>query len=415
MDRIIGIHHFFDNGSHKNNIMIDLQDDSVAIVSYDFIEDSQNSRPLLVYKVLKNALSKAVFVYCASFSHHKKQQVQFFNPDVNAIAVPAYKRNISIGRIISYWVFAFKVLANKKIKCSSVVYFCVPANELAIIAFIYKIFYRKKVILDVIDLWPDAFPFPKLVNPFLKQLFLFTNSPARNFLFKQADLTITQSKYFKSKLSRQSNTKVVLMGTDYQSDSRYHSLRRISLSKELNILYLGSINAINDLSSLLNILSFLREKRKIHLSVIGGGKRLNFLRNKISELGISSTFHGVCFDSEIKNCEFMKCHFGYNGYVNSTEVAISYKSLEYLAHGLPLLNSTKGDTYSLVKHEKIGFNFSADHLSVKTLCNCLLDLDDIIYREMQENCIRVFESNFAWGNFRMNLLDVLTAPPDLPP
>lgn len=382
-----------------------------AIISYDFIEDSKNSRPLLIYKAIKDsALANSVIVYCANFSHHKKKYVTYQNPDFKAISVSSYELNISLRRILSYAVFAGKVLFHPDINKYDILYFCVPANELAIVALIYKLCFKKTVVLDVIDIWPDAFPLPSLINPFFKGLFLLTSSPLRNWLFRCADLILTQSAYFKQKLNFPRNCKVVLMGTTQSLDLEARHYHRPSLSHSINILYLGSINAINDLKSLIAILANLKIRKKVHLSVVGGGKKLSYLQGEVERLGISSHFLGICFEESIKREEFLRCHFGYNGYVESTEVAISYKSLEYLSHGLPLLNSTKvgTDTYELIRQNGCGFNFSARPSSLANLAESITALGDNEYYQMQQKALQTFQDHFSWDVFRNNLNSALS-------
>ncbi len=381
----------------------------VAIISYDFIENSQNSRPLLVYKAIcsHSSVEKAK-VYCADFSHHRKQYVNFEHSDFQSLTVPAYRRNISFHRIFSYWIFALKIAVSPALRECSLLYFCVPANELAIIALWYKWVFKKTVVLDVVDLWPEALPLPFWLNRSVKFLMNLTSRPVRNWLFRQADLIITQSAYFQQKIASPPNSQVVLMGTTHQIDWRLKTAHRCSLQEQINILYLGSINYINDLDSLIQILICLKQHRAVHLSVVGGGKRLPYLQQQVEALGITTCFHGICFDAEVKNREFLRCHFGYNGYVSSTEVAISYKSLEYLAHGLPLLNSTKGDTRQLVESEGCGLNFLPIRRSRNELVGKVLKLTDDDYYKMQQQALNTFEKYFAWPVFQQNLTQTLS-------
>ncbi|MGL5035918.1 MAG: glycosyltransferase [Microcystaceae cyanobacterium] len=391
------------NQKEQKSVLMD-----IAIVSYDFMENSKNSRPLLTYQVVLECLSpKSVQVYCANFSHHKKKYVKFQDPHFHAVDVPGYKYNISLMRVLSYWIFSLKIIFRKELRDSSLIYFCVPANELAIVALIYKYLFHKTVVLDVVDIWPEAFPLPPLLNPWIKSLWYLTSRPIRNLLFRQADLIITQSAYFKQKLASPKNCKVVLMGTTHKMDTRFKTSHRGDLQDCIYILYLGSINSINDLGSLIGIITRLKVHRPVHLSVIGGGKRLDYLKEKIEALGISSEFHGICFDHDLKNQEFLRCHFGYNGYVPSTEVAISYKSLEYLAHGLPLLNSTKGDTHQLIESDNCGFNFAANSQCLDDLAEKILSLSNEQYYEMQQRSLDAFEQNFAWPVFKERLTDTL--------
>ena len=96
----------------------------IAIISYDFIEDSKNSRPLMVYETLKEGTYPMdVVVYCANFSHHKKQFVEFYNRDFQAVRVPHYSRNISLMRIFSYWIFCAKIIFKQDLKNFEILFY----------------------------------------------------------------------------------------------------------------------------------------------------------------------------------------------------------------------------------------------------------------------------------------------------
>ena len=48
----------------------------------------------------------------------------------------------------------------------------------------------------------------------------------------------------------------------------------------------------------------------------------------------------------------------------NTEVALSYKSVDYLSFGLPLINSAKHDTMRLINSQDAGFNFDDNQIGV---------------------------------------------------
>jgi len=90
----------------------------------------------------------------------------------------------------------------------------------------------------------------------------------------------------------------------------------------------------------------------------------DWLIEKLKKNKINYYYHGPIFDEKLKKNILETCWFGYNGYKNFTEVALSYKSIDYLSYGLPLINSAKKDTVDLIKSNKIGFNFSIENLEM---------------------------------------------------
>ena len=99
-----------------------------------------------------------------------------------------------------------------------------------------------------------------------------------------------------------------------------------------------------------------------------------------------------------------KCWFGYNGYLDETEVALSYKSVDYLSYGVPLLNSAKSDTYDLVNTREIGFNFSEDNLTI--LIDKLKVIEKLEVDKLKINSLKTFKELFS-GESLFNNLDAI--------
>lgn len=379
----------------------------IAIVSYH-VSESDNSRPKLLHKALKNWDNAAVVtVYCSNFGHIKKEVIEFNNPDFYSIEVPKYQKNISLKRFWSHINFSINLAKALKLHNEDIIYICVPCYSASIVGILYKFLFKKRLIIDVVDIWPEAFPMPTKFNFLLKFLIKLTVKPIRAWLFQKADLVLAESNYFREQLGIDEPKCKVLSLAAYETQGlqTIPEAKIQSFKDCIYILYLGSLNSITDIDSLLKILINLKKYRSVHLSVIGGGNRLNYLKNNIENLGISSVFHGITFDPAIKQNEFMKAHFGYNGFVEATEVALSYKSLEYLAHGIPLLNSVKGDTAQLVENNKCGFNFAPNQIDV--LIDKIISLDELAYGSMTNKAVETFNSNFSFTVFQKKLRSFL--------
>ena len=114
--------------------------------------------------------------------------------------------------------------------------------------------------------------------------------------------------------------------------------------------------------------------------------------------------YGISFDENFKKNIFSKCWFGFNGYKQSTEVALSYKSVDYLSYGVPLLNSAKEDTNRLVTSEKIGFNFNKDNLESLVIKLSTISPQEVI--EMKKNAYKTFQEKFS-GKSYYNEMDAI--------
>ncbi len=378
---------------------------SIAIISYHFGE-IESSRPLLISECLKNNSDiQDVHVFCANFNHVTKTPTSRTSGSITEISVYKYKNNISLGRIYSYLEFSYRILFRfNELKRYTILYFCVPSYESCLIAFFYKTFTRKKNIIDIVDLWPEAIPINSKAKYNIKKALLLFIKPIRKLFLKAiADVLITQSNYFKNIISIPSKTFCLPM--TYPHKHHDYIKNTDSISQTLSILLIGSINSITDIESLLKILHYLSKFKRTHLTVIGDGNRLEYLKAKVSELEVTHTFYGFCYDLEIKKKEFSKAHFGYNAYIATTEVSVSYRAMEYLSYGLPLINACKGDLNEIVRTESCGFNF--DENTIPELCRLLLAQTPTTLAELNINASKAFDKNFSYENFKNTLSEIL--------
>ena len=108
--------------------------------------------------------------------------------------------------------------------------------------------------------------------------------------------------------------------------------------------------------------------------------------DKLTSLDITYLDHGASFNEQLKEEVLSTCWFGFNGFKKETEVGLSYKSIDYLSYGVPLLNSLGSDTFELVANEGVGFNFSCDNLDSLIEKLSLLSTADILNYEESFLC-----------------------------
>ena len=97
--------------------------------------------------------------------------------------------------------------------------------------------------------------------------------------------------------------------------------------------------------------------------------------------------------------------------LKSTEVALSYKSVDYLSYGVPLLNSAKEDTKILVNEENIGYNFNSN--SLESLINKLSEININEIDIMKRKSYNIYKKNYLvnpiiliWTTFYKQLIKV---------
>ena len=145
--------------------------------------------------------------------------------------------------------------------------------------------------------------------------------------------------------------------------------------------------------SLFKILNEVGKERECHLHLIGDGPKKSWFLTALKSKGIKYTYYGSTFSEDVKFKVLPKCWFGFNGYLKETEVALSYKSIDYLSYGLPLLNSAVADSHSLVEKNKIGYNYSSNDLDPVIQKLKVIDEEELI--GLKANALATFKSLFS--------------------
>ena len=134
---------------------------------------------------------------------------------------------------------------------------------------------------------------------------------------------------------------------------------------EIHLCYLGSINNIIDINSIIEICKNINKIRPVILEIIGSGEKKELLIENAKKNFIHIIDHGVIYNKSKKQEIFDRGHFGLNIYKNSVCIGLTMKSLDYFQAGLPIINNIKGDTWDLIKNMKAGINSTNNFEDIK--------------------------------------------------
>jgi glycosyltransferase involved in cell wall biosynthesis len=363
-----------------------------VIVISNFHEDNSISRSNMVFKYFTDRNFDAIVLY-SNFSHSLRAYRYFENKKFISLSTIGYQSSLSINRILSHFIYSLQVFRYLMKSNANIIYVILPPNWLTLIV-LFKLTKRIKIIVDVLDLWPEAFPHNNIVTKLILSIIGVIPKISRGIAVKNSDYCITESDYFFKKLNliSKENSKTVYIK---KFESKTPTIDQVS--EEFSIGYLGNIGHIYDFDSLFKIMLGIQKRRKVILHIIGSGPNREWLLKKLKNDNLPFIDHGISFDENFKKNIFSKCWFGFNGYKESTEVALSYKSVDYLSYGLPLLNSAKEDTNRLVLSDKIGFNYNKDNL--ESLIKKLSTISSQEVIPMKKNSYRTFQQKFSQKSF----------------
>lgn len=324
----------------------------------------------------------------SDFEHLSKKRITVPQKTSMLIPVPAYRKNISIQRVISHLVFSVKVASYMEESSFCLVYAILPPNSVGnVLKRLKKERPEIKIIVDVYDMWPESFP-----SAVSKCILLNGWKKMRNSILKEADYVFLECGYYRKLLSpylqNNKNSVLYLCRQTLTEPIRYEYNKN-----ELSLCYLGSINNIFDLDFTLLLLKELNIRRKIVIHIIGDGEKREQFLNLLKCNGLHYIYYGTLFDAQIKRQIFSKCHFGLNLYKVGSAIGLTMKSLDYFQAGLPIISKNIYDTRQLIKHYHSGFDLTNENQD--KIINDILAINENNWNLMHDNTIKMFDEVFS--------------------
>ena len=349
-------------------------------------------------KPIKQSLENAgykVNVLLSDFNHIEKCYIKKKNKECIYIHVIKYKRNLSLRRLLSHWIFARKVYQYFFNVEPDLIYALIPPNSVAAWCIRYKKKTKKsvKVIFDIIDLWPESMPlnFFKKTFPYV----LWKNLRDRNI--ELSDHVFTECTMYQLELHSflpQSYSTLYLF-KNQTSDERNlvkDIIHKHRYNEDYIILgYVGSINNIIDISAIVKVVRLLSSEYSVEIRVIGDGEKkeefLKTLRGVCKEV----KYFGKIFNETEKIEILAPCDFALNIMKDTVKVGLTIKSIDYFSYGLPLINNIKGDTWYLIENYHLGINLGEK--------NFLSEVKSAKNKKNHEKVLSIYDKFFTKASF----------------
>lgn len=339
---------------------------------------------------------KSTLVISTDFIHRGK----FFRKDLPAgytfVHTRYYKKNLSIARLRSHYVFSKTAMELAKKHQPELLYVMIPANSLAKFAVRYKKINNCKLVLDIIDLWPESLPVP--IGKNIWPLSVWRGLRDKNLGL--ADVIITECDLYQKSL--QLKVLDIPTHTVYWPQEDYGDV--VSLSREdsvLKFLYLGSINNIIDIEGIVELLVKVQKLREIELHIVGDGETRNRFLDLLKEYRVPVIFHGYIYDHDKLKEIASQCHWGINMMKPSAQVGLTMKSVSYFELGLPIINNIRSDTWKFIENYEVGVN-AVDIVPEKIAYLTRAELDN-----MRVNARKLFEQYFSKSAFEGQLKEAI--------
>lgn len=288
----------------------------------------------------------------SDFVHREKVKKLQKQPHTVYINTLPYYHNLSMQRLYSHYDFSRKVSLFLEKKSFDLIYVLIPANSLMKYMALYKGNDRIKLIVDIIDLWPESLPFR-----YIKKIWPITIwADMRNKYLKEADYIITECALYQEVLKkyiRQVPSDVIYWTKEFICEQPEWN---IIPDQRLHLCYLGSINNILDINFMVELIKEMKLYKEPMLHIIGEGEKKGTLIEQLKEADIFYHFYGPIYEEKKKMRILSGCHYGLNIMKSSVRVGMTMKAVDYMYAGLPLINNIAGDTWDMIEKEKIGYN-----------------------------------------------------------
>jgi glycosyltransferase involved in cell wall biosynthesis len=390
--------------------------DIVIIANFcrDFSE-TDNGR--FMYLCKKLSVDNKVEIITSDFRHSTKKRKKPLKHSwpftITFLHEPGYDKNISFKRFYSHYMWGKEVEKYlKKRKKPDVIYSAVPSltGPLKAAKFCEKNDVR--FIIDIQDLWPEAFKLAFNV-PVISDIIFAPFNAYVNGIYKRADeicaVSRTYAERAKSVNNKCSDTHVVFLGTELSTFDRY--VRENPVEKpedELWLGYCGTLGASYDITIAIDALAILNKRgiKTPKFIVLGDGERKAEFEQHAKELSVECLFTGRLPYEEM--CGVLaSCDIAVNPIMHNAAQSIINKHGDFAASGIPVLNTQECKEYrDLIKEYKMGFNCkNGDAEGLADRLQCLIE-DGHLRLKMGKNARRCANEKFDRKNSYLELLSL---------
>lgn len=336
----------------------------VAHFITDFDKDG-TSRFVCIAENLSNY--NEVEIVTSKFSHISKKQRLDQEYDlrtkITLLKEPTYNKNVCLQRFKSHKIFAEEVkryLENRK--NPDVIYCAVPSLDCAYYAAKYAKENDIKFIIDVQDLWPEAFKM--ILNvPLLSDVIFYPMQRKADYIYSCADKIVGVSETYCNRAAsvnhKNADCLPIFLGTKLDCFDKYAQENKVIRDADKFVIgYCGTLGHSYDIKCVLDAMVFLKKKgySKISFWVMGDGPLKHEFEKYATDNDLDVVFYGrVPYE---KMCGLLTaCDVCVNPIRKGAAQSIINKHGDYAASGLPVINTQNSPEYrNLIEEYKCGLN-----------------------------------------------------------
>lgn len=298
--------------------------------------------------------------------------------EVRLIPTKPYASNLCLARILSHKAYAkawkrlaVEAVASGALKKPDLVLTSLPPLETAATARTFRKLWGCKVVVDIMDAWPETFhrvlPLPASLRASAGQFIFARLHRQASLAYRQANaVTAVGRTYLKLASHYGCKAPMHLCFHGIARMTRDAAFRYTATQDDpLRLVYAGNMGRSYDLETVIRgTLRLLAEGVPVRLDLAGTGPNERSLR-LLARGSRLITFYGYLSNEALSQL-VSDADVGLIPMIDSSWVAVPYKLADYSAAGLAVLNSLSGETHSLLDRYKAGSFYKAG--DVESFC-----------------------------------------------
>lgn len=322
---------------------------------------------------------------------------------------PGYSKSVCVERLLSSYRFGKGVIKYLKSQAKpDVIYLVIPTLDAARFVSKYANDNHIPLIIDVQDLWPEAFKIV-LNIPILSDIAFAPFTWLANSIYKRADAVCAVSQTYVDRVL-QVNRKctegnAVYIGINLKTFDQYAQCAEPKGSDRVKLAYCGSLSKSYNIKLVIDALSMM-ENPPLFV-VMGDGNDREEFQAYAREKKVEVEFTG--FIPYEKMCaKLCSCDIVVNPIVGTSVASIINKHGDYAASGLPVINTQNSPEYcSLVDEYHMGINsVNEDARALAGKIQVLIDNQELRL-EMGKNARKCAEERFDRARTYQKLVETV--------
>lgn len=355
--------------------------------------EQTNSRFWYIANLLKNAENE-VEIVTSDFNHEEKSHFKevkcISNISITMCHESGYAKNVCLKRFSSHSELSRNIrnyLSSRK--KPDILYAAIPSLAVAEQCAEYCNENKVRFIVDIQDLWPEAFKMALRI-PVISDIAFWPMMKQANKIYRTADEIVSVSKTYADRAMRVNKKckkpTVVYLGTQKKGFEANNS--QLVENVEGNVVgYVGRLSDSYDLKTVIDAMGDLTERVK--LLVMGDGPLREIFERYAEERHVWAEFTGMLpYDEMVKR--LVECTIAVNPIRKGSAGSIINKVGDYAMAGLPVVNTQECQEYrKLLKKYNAGINCECESRESVLDAIKMLLLNEELRREMSVNSLKM--------------------------